>query len=163
MELDPSVHHATLKPRKLLKNDGTISTQIVESVRPVGRGSEKANASFRRGTRVLTLTSFLSANAVRATNSMDEVDWCSSNNSTPCAVQNITVPVLFSAMGAHYFIRDNEIHYEMSASKDKDFIVVEGATHGIRPCTACEKTPGQYSNSVKNYFDYVQKWINDRF
>jgi len=163
MELDLSVHHATLKPRKLLKNDGTISTQIVESVRPVGRGSEKDNAGFRRGTRVLTLTSFLSANAVRATNSMDGVDWCSSNNSTPCAVQNIRVPVLFSAMGAHYFIRDNEIHYEMSASKDKDFIVVEGATHGIRPCTPCEKTPGQYSDSVKNYFDYVQKWINDRF
>ena len=163
MELDPSIHHATLKPRKLLRNDGTIATQIVESVRLVGRGSEATNASFRRGTRVLTLQSFLSANAVRATNSMDGIDWCSSNNSTPCAVQNITVPVLFSAMGAHYFIRDNEIHFEMSASKDKDFIVVEGATHGITPCKACEKTPGQYSNSVKNYFDYIQKWIDDRF
>ena len=43
------------------------------------------------------------------------------------------------------------------------FIVLEGATHGIRPCTACEKTPGQYANSVKNYFDYVAKWINARF
>jgi hypothetical protein len=32
-------------------------------------------------------------------------------------------------------------------------VVIEGATHGIRPCTAGEKTPGQYSNSVKNFFD----------
>ena len=112
---------------------------------------------------MLALKSFLSANAVRATNSMDGIDWCSSNNSTPCAVRNITVPVLFTAMGGHYFIRDNEIHFEMSASKDKDFIVVDGATHGIRPCTACEKTPGQYSNTVKNFFDYVAKWINDRY
>ena len=31
-------------------------------------------------------------------------------------------------MGGHYFIRDNEIHYEMAASKDKDFVVIEGAT-----------------------------------
>jgi hypothetical protein len=163
MELDPSIHHTTAKPQKLLRDDGTVATQIVESVRPVGRGSEKDNASFERGTRMLTLKSFLSANAVRATNSMDGIDWCSSNNSTPCAVRNITVPVLFTAMGAHYFIRDNEIHFEMSGSKDKDFIVVEGATHGIRPCIACEKTPGQYSNTVKNFFDYVAKWINDRY
>ena len=35
---------------------------------------------------------------------------------------------------AHYFIRDNEIHYEVAASADKDFIVIEGATHGITPC-----------------------------
>jgi hypothetical protein len=152
-----------MKPQKLLRNDGTVAIQIVESVRPVGRGSEKDNASFERGTRMLTLKSFLSANAVRATNSMDGIDWCSSNNSTPCAVRNITVPVLFTAMGGHYFIRDNEIHFEMSASKDKDFIVVDGATHGIRPCIACEKTPGQYSNTVKNFFDYVAKWINDRY
>jgi hypothetical protein len=68
-----------------------------------------------------------------------------------------------TAMGAHYFIRDNEIHYEVAASADKDFVVVEGATHGIRPCTACEQTKGQYSNSVRNFFDYVQRWIDARF
>ena len=33
MELDLSIHHSTLKPQKLLKNDATIVTQIVESVR----------------------------------------------------------------------------------------------------------------------------------
>jgi len=163
MQLDLSIHHATVKPQKLLKNDGAIVTQIVESVRPVGGLSEESNASFENGTKLLTLTSFLSANAIRATNSLDGIDWCSSNNSTPCAVQNITVPVLFTAMGGHYFVRDNEIHYEMSASQDKEFIVIDGATHGLRPCTACEKTPGQYSNVTKNFFNYVQKWINDRY
>ena len=80
----------------------------------------------------------------------------------PCAVKSITVPVLFAAMGGYTFIRDNEMHYELAASKDKDFIVVEGATHGATPCKECEKTPGQYSNSVKNFFDYVAKWINSR-
>ena len=37
--------------------------------------------------------------------------------------RQIGVPVLFTAMGAHSFIRDNEIHYEMAASADKEFIV----------------------------------------
>jgi hypothetical protein len=48
----------------------------------------------------------------------------------------------------------------VAASKDKDFIVIEGATHGGKPC---ETKPGQYSNTVKNFFDYVAKWINARF
>ena len=112
---------------------------------------------------MLTVRSFLSTNAIRATNSQDGIDYCSTNNSVPCAVKSITVPVLFAAMGGYTFIRDNEIHYELAASKDKDYIVVEGATHGATPCKECEKTPGQYSNSVKNFFDYVAKWINSRF
>jgi pimeloyl-ACP methyl ester carboxylesterase len=163
MEIDPSVHHATKERRKLILNDGSVVIQIVESVRPVGRGSEALNAAFGTGTRLLTLRSFLSANAIRARDSMDDIDWCSSNNSTPCALQHVSVPLLVTAMGAHYFVRDNEIHYEVAASKDKDFIVIEGATHGIRPCTACERTPGQYANSVRNFFDYVQRWIGARY
>jgi len=163
MELDPSIHHSTLKPQKLLKNDGTIVTQIVESVRRAARGYDKRNASFEGGARLMTLRSFLSANAVRAKGSLDEIDWCSSNNSTDCAVVKITIPTLITAMGAHYFIRDSEIHYEKSASRDKEFITIEGATHVFSPCTACETTPGQYANSQKNFFDYVTKWINARF
>jgi pimeloyl-ACP methyl ester carboxylesterase len=163
MQFDTSIHQRTLKPQKLLRNDGSVVTQIVESVRPVGGPRAADNASFERGTRLLTVKSFLSANAVRATDSMGEIDWCSSNNSTPCALRKITVPVLLTAMSGHYFVRDNEIHFEMAASKDKEFIVVEGATHGITPCTTCEKQPGQYSNTVRNYFDYLEKWIRARF
>jgi pimeloyl-ACP methyl ester carboxylesterase len=163
MEIDPSVHHSTNRPQKLIRNDGSVVTQIVESVRPVGRGAEALNAAFATGTRLLTVRSFLSANAIRAKDSMDDIDWCSSNNSTPCALQQVSVPLLVTAMGAHYFVRDNEIHYEVAASKDKDFVVIEGATHGIRPCTACERTPGQYGNSVRNFFDYVSRWIQARY
>jgi hypothetical protein len=94
---------------------------------------------------------------------MDDIDWCSSNNSTPCALKSVTIPLLVTAMGGHYFVRDNEIHYEAAASKDKDFIVVEGATHGIQPCRACEKTPGQFGNATKNFFDYVSRWIRERY
>jgi hypothetical protein len=163
MELDLSIHHGTLQPRKLLKNDGTIVTQIVESVRLADPGLADDNATFNAGTRFLTVRSFLSANAIRGTDSMDGIDECSSNNSTPCALRKISVPILLGAMGAHYFIRDNEIHYEVAASQDKDFIVVEGAQHGITPCVPCQQFPGQYSNTVKNFFDYIAAWVNARF
>ena len=163
MELDLSIHHSTIKPQKLLKNDGSIVIETVKSVRRANPALAKESATFENGTRLLTVRSFLSANATRASDSMDGIDDCSTNNSTPCALRNISVPVLIAAMGAHYFIRDNEIHYEVAASADKDFITVEGATHGITPCVRCEQTPGQYSNSVKNFFDYVAKWVNTRF
>ena len=125
--------------------------------------SKKTNSMFRGGTLLLTLRSFLSANAIRAEDALDGIDWCSTNNSTPCAVQSITVPVLFTAMGGHFFVRDNEVHYELAASKDKDFVVIEGAKHGISPCKECETTPGQYGNSVKNFFDYLAKWMKARW
>jgi pimeloyl-ACP methyl ester carboxylesterase len=163
MQLDLSIHHSTAQPRKLLKNDGSIVMQVVESVRHASPQLAVENVSFASGAAFLTLKSFLSANAIRAMDSMDGIDHCSSNNSPPCHLQNIRVPLLVAAMGAHYFIRDNEIHYEIAASPDKDFVVVEGAEHGQTPCIPCESVPGQYSNTVKNFYDYAADWINRRF
>ena len=163
LEADLRLHHGTVRPQKLLKNDGTVVTQIVESVRRPDLRLAQQNATFNGGTRFLTVRSFLSANAIRATDSMEGTDWCSSNNSVPCALRSIAVPLLVVAMGAHYFIRDNEIHFEVARSTDKDFITIEGASHGQTPCTACERTPGQYSNAATNFFDYVRDWINARY
>ena len=160
---DIAAINSTSRPEKLLRNDGSIATQMIKSVYVANPKLARDNLRFSTGTKVYTLRSFLSAQAIRAKNSMDDIDYCSSNNSTICAIQSISIPVLFAAMGAHYFIRDNERHLDMAASKDKDFITIEGAVHGFTPCTACEQTPGQYANSVKNLFDYVAKWTNERF
>jgi hypothetical protein len=161
--LDLSFHHATLKPQKLLKNDGTIVTEIVRSVQRPRPENASDNATFDGGTRFLTVKSFLSANAIRGTDSMYGVDYCSSNNAPPCHLPNIRAPLLVAAMGAWSFVRDNEIHFEVAASQDKDYVVIEGALHGFDPCVACETVPGQYSNTVRNLFDYVQRWTNARF
>ncbi len=163
MQLDLGVHHSTQKPAKLLKNDGTIVTQIVESVRTASPQLASQNATFEDGTHFLTVKSFLSANAIRATDSMDGIDHCSSNNSPPCHLPQIRVPLLIAAMGGHYFVRDNEIHYDVAASADKDFVVIEGAEHGQTPCVPCESVPGQYSNTVRNFYDYARDWINKRY
>jgi hypothetical protein len=163
--LDPSIAElqSTVRPQKLLKNDGNIVMQIVKSVAVPEPGMAQTNRAFDTGTKIFTLKSFLSANATRATNSSAGIDFCSSNNSTTCAVQSISVPVLIAAMGAYQFIRDDEIIFEKSASRDKEYFVLEGAVHGFTPCTACETMPGQYSNSVKNLFDYIRDWTNKRF
>jgi len=164
MDFSMSVHPGTKEPRKLLKNDGSIVTEVVRSVRTPITENARLDRTLANGTMFLTLTSFLSSNAMRARDSIDDIDWCSSNNSTPCALKEISVPTLIMAMGGHYFIRDNEIHYEAAASKDKDYIVVEGSVHGMTPCEACSRITGQsYSNVTRNLYDYAANWANQRF
>ena len=161
-QIDLSIHHSTLLPRKLVKNDGTVEDRYpVESVRvaSLAPGDEKGFGS----TMFLTVKSFLSVRAVRSTDSMDGIGRCSSNNSTPCNLQQMTIPLLVTAMGGHYFIRDAEHYFDMAASSDKDFYVIEGATHGGTECTACETTPKQYSNATKNLFDLMRDWMAARF
>jgi hypothetical protein len=51
----------------------------------------------------------------------------------------------------------------MAGSKDKDYVIVEGANHDQTPCVRCETTPGQYSNTVKNWFNYAGAWIDKRY
>jgi hypothetical protein len=161
-DADPTIHHSTEKPRKLLKNDGNIEDQLkIESVRVPGL-DPKAAMSFD-STMFLTVKSFLSVRAMRSTEAMDGVDWCSSNNSTNCNLQKVSVPLLVTAMGGHYFIRDSEEFFDIAASRDKDFVVIEGATHNGTPCTRCERTPGQYASATNNLFDLMQRWIKARF
>jgi len=167
LRLDLSIDHSTEKPRKLLKNDGTIQDCcVVNSVRPVSL-TPRGDKTFWHGAMFLTLRSFLSVRAIRSQNSMYDIDWCSSNNSTVCDVRHVSVPLLIVAMQGHYFVRDSEIEYENAASKDKDFIIIEGAVHGGTPCTACmpdgKPYDGRYDNAVRNDFDYMAKWINARF
>ena len=66
-------------------------------------------------------------------------------------------------MGGGTGIRDGEWLYENAASRDKDFVVLEGATHNFAPCVECETRKGQFDNCVKNYFNYLKDWISRRF
>jgi hypothetical protein len=113
---------------------------------------------------------YLSSYAVRTTadyaigeDCLDGVDWASSSTSTPWNVEHITVPLLIMPMTAHYFLVTDEIIYEHAASTDKSIAFVEGATHGFTPCQACERTPGEYGDTVKRLFDHVDGWLAARF
>jgi hypothetical protein len=71
---DTNIYCCTIQPEQLMLNNGTIVKQIVQSVRlPNGTAAGTvspqipANYTFDGGTKNLTVTSFLSANAIRAT------------------------------------------------------------------------------------------------
>jgi len=164
VQLSTQVQCCTQHPTRLLKDNGTLTApQIVHTVRvpqPDIKDDDEDPNTFEN----LSITSFLSANAIQSKNSLDEskIDWCSTNNSTPCAVAQIHVPTLVMSMQGHYFIRDGEFIYESAVAVDKEFLVVEGATHGLGNCTACAAyhNIGPYNNVSPNLWDYVAAWIN---
>lgn len=159
---DRSIDAGTVKPVKFLRNNGSVVTDTAATVLPPVKIHPDNNATFAAA-RVTTVRTFLSTAAIRSTDSHDGVDWCSSNTSTPCALENISVPVLFTATGAGSLIRETEVMFDHSASKDKEFIVVEGLLHGLIPCGFCNKPVDDYANGPKNLFDYIAGWMNKRF
>jgi hypothetical protein len=162
MDLDPSIGQTTLQPRKLIRNDGSIVTQIIASVHNPDLKLHEKNATFGES-KELTILSFLGTRAIRARQSMDDYDIHANNNSTEENLQHIHVPILMTSAGGYIFLRDDEKLIDSAVSTDKDYAVVEGAMHVILPCRPCETTPGQYGNSVKNAFDYMKGWIDKRF
>ena len=168
MSLDSTIRHTTAQPQKLLKNDGTVVKQLVECVAQPRPELAKLNRTFGEGARGgLTVRSFLSSNAIRSTDSMDEkqIFLCSSNNSTPCMLQSVSVPLLAAAHQASFqnLIQEVEFNYLSARSNDKDFIVIEGSMTSIGACTNCATPASEYSNAKKNFFDYAAKWIKVRF
>ena len=53
MEMDLSIHHSTVRPQKLLKNDGSIVTEIVKSVRRANPSAGQPKRDFRERDAVL--------------------------------------------------------------------------------------------------------------
>jgi len=118
-----------------------------------------------------TVKSWLSSNALRVDperyrmteDSIEGIDWQSSNTSTPANIAGVRAPLLIMAMTGHYWMVSSEIFYQRATSRDKQLVFVEGASHNIVPCRACEVFPGQYGDTVKTTFDHVANWLRERF
>ena len=106
MDPDIAAIGNSVAPHKLLRNDGTVVTEIIHSVKPANPDLIKDNLTVDRGSKIYTYRSFLSSNAMRATNSLDGIDYCTSNNSAACALPVISAPLLIMVMGANDFVRD---------------------------------------------------------
>ena len=161
-QLSTGVQCCTFNPTRLIQNSGAIANpQIIHTVR-VPEPSIKDDDEGEDGRQDLKITSFLSANGIRSNHSYDSIDWCSSNNSTTCAVRTISVPAVVIAAQGHYFIRDGEQIFEELASTDKEFLVIEGMNHNLGNCTACATFhgTGPYTNIPANLWNYVAAWAN---
>ncbi len=114
-----------------------------------------------------TVRGFLTNSAVRVSDDFgyDEstvrgVDWTSTYSSPPGNVKNIRVPLLVMGMTAGWEYLAAETIHENAASADKTLAFVEGATHGFTPCKPCEKAPGQFGDTAKTLYDYVDGWLS---
>jgi hypothetical protein len=155
----------THKAWPLLRADGSTVTQIVPSVR-VPENETSNTASLQKGALRTTVRNFLHTLAVRVgddfgfdADSIHGVDWSSSYALPAGNVQTVTVPLLTLGMTGHWEYLATEIIYEHAKSRDKTIAFVEGATHLFTPCIPCEKTPGQYGDTLKTTYDYVDRWL----
>jgi pimeloyl-ACP methyl ester carboxylesterase len=155
----------------LLHPDGTVTNQIVHSVR-VPQAGRPSTSALNGGAVNTTVRAFLKNRAIRVTSDFhfDEssvygVDWNSSYSSPPGNIQGIHVPTLIMGMTGHWEYLAAETIYEKSAASDKSIAFVEGAGHMYEECRQCETTPGQYANVAKTLYDYVDGWLskNGRF
>jgi len=163
-DLSTGVQPGTLNQRKLIKNDGSIRTQIITTVRVSDPGLKEDDDTFARGALDLTVDSFLRANSIASTHALNGIDWCSDPASTICSARKITVPALVLVATGHYFIRDGEQIFTNLGSQNKDFFAIEGMKHGLTPCGACSAQTGvSYANATRNAFDRVASWVKGRF
>ena len=153
----------TKAPWPLLHADGSVTTEIVHSVRvPEGRALTPTLGAAMQATVHSYLTSF----AIRTTpdygfdeDSVHGVDWDSSYTVPPGNVKGISAPLLTMGMTGHWEYLAAETIYNNAKSKDKTIAFVEGAQHTYTPCKQCEKTPGQFGDTIKTLYDYIDTWL----
>jgi len=158
---DVQIVSSTRAPHLVLKTDGTRATEIVRSIRqPSGARPDQALGTLAVMTQNSTVRQFLALSAIRTTadfafttNDITGVEWTSAMNSTPGNAEGITVPTLVLSMTCHYLMVPDEIIYDHLASKDKQLVFVEGATHGFTPCKP------EYGDTLARTFDYVDGWL----
>lgn len=155
----------TAEPQKLIHKDGSITTEIVHSVRR-SENPESFTHSFREGARDLTVKSYLSSYAIRTEEDFgyDEchvwgIDWSSSYAAPPGNMANVKAPTLVMGMTGGWEYLAAETIYNMSAAKDKTLAFVEGASHKFTPAKAYESYPGQFGDTMKLLHDYVAGWL----
>lgn len=162
---DPRLLSRSRKAWPLLRGDGSVSNEIIHSVR-VPETPPMQLSSFKFGALKTTVRNYLSSYAIRTTadfgydeDTIRGVEWNSTYASPPGNAEGITVPFLALGMTGHWEGLAAEVIYEHTSSADKSLAFVEGADHVYEPCKKCEKTSGQFGDTVKTTYDYVDSWL----
>lgn len=156
----------TKKEWPLVHGDGSVTTEIVRSVRAPMRADAKSNDLS--AAMVTTVRGFLSACAIRVTDKFmiredgfEGIDWTSNINNPIGNSEGITVPVLMMGMTGSWEYLASEHIYNHIASKDKSMAFVEGASHMFFPDRDAEKFNNtKYGDTTTALFNYVDKWIS---
>lgn len=157
----------TRKAWPLIHADGSTTTQIIRCVRRP-KNDKSFTASYRLGAIVSSVRTYLTSSAVRTTDeygynedSIWGIDWLSSFSCTPGNIASVSAPLLVMGMTAGYeFLAAEIIHGNARKSTDKTIAFVEGATHVFTAAKECEEYPGQFGDTMKTTYDYVDKWLS---
>ncbi|MET7484540.1 alpha/beta hydrolase [Streptomyces sp. NPDC005538] len=156
------------KARDLLRADGSLSREVIRCVRPP-QNDRSYTASYHSGALATTVRTFLDSYAVRTTDaygydesSLYGVDWSSSYNTAVGNVRGITAPLLVMGMTAGWEFAAAETIFESATSEDRTLAFVEGANHQFKPMTALEDHPGQFGDTMRTTYDFVDRWIQGR-
>jgi hypothetical protein len=157
----------TQKAWPLLRPDGSTVIQIVHTVRPPEKISGSLTSSMDRGIMRTTVRNYLVNSAIRVDadygydeDSIHGVEWTSTYASPPGNVEGISVPILTMGMTGHWEYLAAETIYDHARSADKSIAFVEGASHMYSTCKECEKSPGQYGDTVQTLYDYIDRWLS---
>ncbi|MBE6017097.1 MAG: alpha/beta hydrolase [Lachnospiraceae bacterium] len=159
----------TKEPHLLLHKDGAESVELVRSLR--GPENDTCYTTYYAdAAQVTTVKNYLSLFAVRTTEEygFDEsnvygIDWDASYNCTTGNIKHVSCPTLVMGMTGGWEFAASETIYNNSESTDKTLAYVEGADHFFRPCKHLEKVPGQFGDTIKTTYDFVDNWIRARF
>lgn len=158
----------TKQERDLLHADGSVTHGIVPMImKPIRRPKNPTSFTMAHQACHTTVKSFLTNYSVRATDdlyydadTLYGIDYDSTFCSTPANVRFMDVPTLLMGMTGGFGVCNNEHIFENLAAKDKTLMYVEGATHMFGPNRECEAFPGQFGDTVKLVYDYVDEWVN---
>jgi hypothetical protein len=159
----------TRKAWPLLHPDGSMTTQVIPCVRRA-KNDKPFTALYRAGAIKSTVRTYLNSSAVRTTadfgyneDSMYGVEWLSSYSCTPGNMQDVSAPTLLMGMtGGYEFLAAEIIHENTPKIADKTIAFVEGASHGFFPARESEVYPGQFGDTIKTMFDYVDRWLSQK-
>jgi hypothetical protein len=147
-------------PHLLLKADGSKPVTVIPQVMPPQASPDDQDLLFATTLNV-TVRHYLSFQALRVTpeyhmteDNVLGVRWRSTPNSIQGNVEGIQVPTLVLSGTCAPHVVYLELAYDHSAAKDKEFVGVEGANHGLMPCRP------EFGDTFKRAFDYVDGWLS---
>lgn len=150
----------------LLCGDGTTTTEIIRSLRKP-KGKKSPTPMNGTGTLVTTVRGFLTGKAVLAEASYcikadgaEGILWDLCYDCPPANVKKIHSPLLVMGMTGSYEYLAAEVIYKNAASTDKTIAFVEGAGHNFDPAAECEAYPGQFGDTQKTLYDYMDQWMS---
>ena len=153
----------------LIHADGSVTIDTVYSVRAPFRPHD--NTELLSAAQNMTVRGFLSSYAMTVDEDYEVLPdgfrgiHFNSNLTSPIGnIEGIHIPSLFMGMTGSYEYLTSEVLFENSPATDKTLLFVEGAGHMFTADKQAEAyNHADYGDTVKNMFDYVDRWLEQRF